>query len=174
MAAKRIAQSSINWSQLSERVPEHQRHIFLAFKSKSDSYLRRVLAQPESPPAIDWSYYKQHVPVAGMVDDFQKQYTALNIPFPPDTVSKQIDAQEKEIKADIEKFKVESTARITEYKKQLAHLAGLLPYEQMTMEDYRDAYPETALDPINRPTYWPHDAEEQIDYVAKDAPPSAH
>lgn len=72
----------------------------------------RVLAQPEKAPAIDWAYYKQRVPVAGMVDEFQKQYTALNIPYPPDTVSGQIDAQEKEFKSDIEKFKVESNARI--------------------------------------------------------------
>ena len=31
----------------------------------------------------------------------------------------------------------------------------------MTMEDYRDAFPEQALDPINRPTFWPHTPEEQ-------------
>lgn len=31
----------------------------------------------------------------------------------------------------------------------------------MTMEDYRDSFPEEALDPINNPTFWPHTAEEQ-------------
>lgn len=60
------------------------------------------------------------------------------------------------------------------YKKELAHLASLLPYDQMTMEDYRDAFPEKALDPVNRPTFWPHNEEEQIDYVDKDAPPAHH
>lgn len=49
-----------------------------------------------------------------MVDDFQKQYAALSIPYPPDTVSPQIDSYEKEVKADIEKFKTESNARISE------------------------------------------------------------
>lgn len=49
-----------------------------------------------------------------MVDEFQKQYSALTIPYPPDTVSSQIDAQEKEIKRDIEKFKSESNVRIAE------------------------------------------------------------
>lgn len=75
---------------------------------------RRVLANPEKPPAIDWAFYKSRVPVAGMVDDFQKQYAALTIPYPPDTISSQIDTQEKEIKADIQKFKAESNARIAE------------------------------------------------------------
>lgn len=74
----------------------------------------RVLAQPENPPAIDWNVYKQKVPVAGMVDEFQKKYSALNIPFPTENVGPQLNAQEKEIQADIEKFKTESNARIAQ------------------------------------------------------------
>lgn len=72
------------------------------------------MAYPEKPPALDWSFYKARVPVAGMVDEFQKQYSALSIPFPPDTRTAEVDTQEKEIKADIEKFKSESNARIVE------------------------------------------------------------
>ncbi|KAJ8931230.1 hypothetical protein NQ314_015889, partial [Rhamnusium bicolor] len=53
---------------------------FLSFKARSDGYLRRVLAYPETAPAIDWAFYKAKVPVAGMVDEFQKQYGALSIP----------------------------------------------------------------------------------------------
>lgn len=34
----------------------------------------------------------------------------------------------------------------------------------MTMEDYADAFPDQALNP-NRPTFWPHNPEEQLDYV---------
>ncbi|XP_072390814.1 ATP synthase subunit d, mitochondrial [Diabrotica undecimpunctata] len=174
MASRRITKSAVNWAALSERVPEHQRAQFLAFKTKSDGYLRRVLANPEQAPAIDWAYYKSKVPVAGMVDDFQKQYGALSIAFPADTVKPQLDALEKEIKSDIEKFKTESNSRIAEYKKQLAHIASLIPYDQMTLEDYRDAYPEDAIDPINKPSFWPHTPEEQHDYVDKDAQPSHH
>lgn len=31
----------------------------------------------------------------------------------------------------------------------------------MTMEDFRDMYPEYALDAINKPTAWPHTADVQ-------------
>lgn len=41
MAGKRITKSAIDWTALSERVPEHQRPMFLSFKAKSDGYLRR-------------------------------------------------------------------------------------------------------------------------------------
>lgn len=72
----------------------------------------RVVAQPETAPAINWDYYKQRVPIAGMVDEFQKKYSSLTIPYPPDTVSSQIDAQEKEIKSEIDQFKAASNQRI--------------------------------------------------------------
>ncbi|XP_044766485.1 ATP synthase subunit d, mitochondrial-like [Coccinella septempunctata] len=163
MAAKRIVKSSINWAQLAERVPEHQRSTYQAFKAKSDGYLRKVLAYPENPPTIDWSHYKAKVPVAGMVDDFQKQYSALKIPYPPDTVSSQIDALEKEIRADIEAFNKESNEDIAKYKKELDHLNSLLPYSEMTMEDFKDAHPDIALDPVNRPTFWPHDGTDDLE-----------
>lgn len=161
MAARRISQSNVNWAAIAERVHPTQRMQFNAFKSRSDKYLRAVLANPEQAPKIDWAVYKKNVAVAGMVDNFQKQYEALKIPYPADNVSPQVDAQAKEVDAEIQKFVTESNARIESYKKELAHLNSLLPFSQMTMEDFRDSYPNEALDPINKPSYWPHTPEEQ-------------
>lgn len=96
-----------------------------------------------------------------MVDSFQKAYESLQVPYPADTVSAQVDQQKSQVVQEIENFKKESVARIAEYEKQLAHLKSLLPFDQMTMEDFADAYPDQALDPINKPTFWPHDAAEQ-------------
>lgn len=55
----------------------------------------------------------------------------------------------------------------------MSHLASLIPYDQMTMEDYRDAFPEDAIDPINKPTYWPHEPEDVPGHVdPKDQAPA--
>lgn len=54
-----------------------------------------MLANPEVSPKIDWAYYKSRVAVSGMVDNFQKQYDALKIPYPADTVTPQVEAQAK-------------------------------------------------------------------------------
>lgn len=35
----------------------------------------------------------------------------------------------------------------------------------MTMEDVYDAYPDQALDSLNKPTFWPHTPDEQEGYV---------
>jgi F-type H+-transporting ATPase subunit d len=120
-----------------------------------------VMANPENPPKIDWAAYKNSVPIAGMVDTFQKQYEALKVPYPADNISSQVDQQKQQIAKEIEDFKKTSGTRIAEHEKEIGHLNSLLPYAAMTMEDFAEAFPEQALDPLNRPTFWPHDAEEQ-------------
>lgn len=165
MAAKRITQSSINWSALSERVPPAQKTNFLAFKARSDKYLRAVLANPEQSPKIDWAAYKNKIPNAALVDSFQKSYESLKVPYPPDNLSSEVDKLRSQVANDIATFKKESNDRITKHKAEAERIKGLLPYGQMTMEDFRDAHPDLALDPINRPTYWPHIPEIQPDYV---------
>lgn len=41
MAAKRIAQSTINWAAIAERVPSEQKSQYFAFKAKADTYIRK-------------------------------------------------------------------------------------------------------------------------------------
>lgn len=165
MAAKRISQSSVNWASLAERVPVEQKTNFLAFKSRSDKYLRAVLANPEQSPKIDWAAYKSKVPLAGLVDQFQKSYEALKVPYPADNLSSEVDKLRSQLVGEIAKFKKESDARIASNQSEVERIKSLLPYAEMTMEDFRDAHPELALDPINKPTFWPHHPDIQPGYV---------
>lgn len=164
MSAKRIASSAVNWSAIAERVHPSQRISFNNFKSKSDKYLRSVQANPEQSPKIDWAFYKSKVAVPGLVDAFQKNYDALKVAYPADNVTATVTVQAKQVASDVEQFKHASKARIAEHQSAIEHLKSLLPFDQMTMEDYRDAYPDLALDTENRPTFWPHTPEEQLDH----------
>ena len=38
---------------------------------------------------------------------------------------------------------------------QLAKLTNMIPFDQMTVEDLNDTFPETKLDKVKYP-YWPH------------------
>ncbi|XP_018318766.1 ATP synthase subunit d, mitochondrial [Agrilus planipennis] len=172
--SKRLIPKAFNWSALAERVPPHQKQQFNMFKVLSEGYLSRVLAYPEEPPKIDWTSYEKNIHLPGLVADFRKQYETLKVPYPPDTVTSKITEQEKQLQVEIQNIKTESNARIAEYKKQIDHLLSLLPFDQMTMEDFKDAYPDIAIDPLNKPTFWPHNPEEQPGYVDKDAPQSGH
>lgn len=60
-------------------------------------YVGRMTANPESAPKIDWAFYKKNIPVAGLVEKFQKDYESFTVPYPPDNYTSQIEAEEKEI-----------------------------------------------------------------------------
>jgi len=164
MAAKRLAQTTINWTAFAERVPENQKLYFLALRGKTDGYLRRVNANPAEPPKLDFSAYKNKVPVAGLVESLQKQYEAFKVPYPSENVTPKINEEEQRSAKEVQEFIVGSNQRIKEYQQKLAKWDSVMPYEQMTMEDFYEAHPELAIDPINKPTLWPHDPQSQPGY----------
>ncbi|KAI5694683.1 hypothetical protein M8J76_009828 [Diaphorina citri] len=161
MAARRFTGSKINWSELTSRLTDADRPNFNTFKAKYDGYLRKVSALPEAPPKIDWALYKNKIPVPGLVDQFQKQYEALQIPFPQDTETAKINEEERQTMAEIKKWIEESQVRIAGYKKEIEDEEALPPVSEMTMQEYCLAYPECSYDP-EKPTFWPHDEENQI------------
>ncbi|CAK1550554.1 unnamed protein product [Leptosia nina] len=168
--AKRFTKTTINWAELQKLVPADQKGKFLAFKTKADAYLRRVNASPPELPPIDWKKYQSLVPVAGMVEKFQKEYEALKIPYPEDTLSASIDEQWKALQPEIKAYCDERQKEIEAATKELERIKKLPKFEDMTMEIYRDMYPDQALDPVGKPTFWPHDAESQLDYVPEKKP----
>lgn len=172
--AKRISQSSINWASLAERVPPQQKTNFLSFKSRSDKYVRALLANPEASPKIDWAAYRSKIPNAAMVDSFQKAYESLKIPYPTDTVSAEVDKLRSQISSEVATFKKDSEHRIAKHQSEVDRIKSLLPYAQMTMEDFYDAHPDIAIDTLNRPTFWPHDEESQPGYVDPNAREDDH
>jgi len=64
----------------------------------------------------------------------------------------------------VQEFITESNKRISQYQASIAKWDKVLPFEEMTMEDFAEAFPEQALDPVNRPTLWPHGPEDQPGY----------
>uniref|UniRef100_A0A8C6EK42 ATP synthase peripheral stalk subunit d n=1 Tax=Microcebus murinus TaxID=30608 RepID=A0A8C6EK42_MICMU len=54
-----------------------------------------------------------------------------------------------------------SKARIEEYEKELEKMRNIIPFDQMTIEDLNEAFPETKLDKEKYP-YWPHQPIENL------------
>ncbi|XP_066836031.1 ATP synthase subunit d, mitochondrial [Anser cygnoides] len=155
MAGRRAALKAIDWAAFAERVPTNQRAMFNALKTRSDALSARLASLPEKPPAIDWAHYKAAIAKAGMVDEFQKKFSALKIPEPVDTQSAKIDAQEQESAKNTAEYVQASKARIAQYEQHLQKLKSMIPFEQMTIEDMAEAFPETKLDKEKHP-FWPH------------------
>lgn len=63
--------------------------------------------------------------------------------------------------AKVKSFVEGSNARIKQYEKDIEAIKNALPIMEMSEEEFAFAYPELALDPLNRPTIFPHTKEFQ-------------
>lgn len=149
----------VNWQAVSERVPETQRNLFNAYKAKSDLYLRRMQANPETPPKINWDYYRKALATPALADKFQKDYESYKVPFPADKYTSQIEAREKAVEKEIEDFRQKCKEAEKDYLATIAALEAIMPYDQMTMEDFLEVHPEYETGTVENPSIWPHTEE---------------
>ena len=75
--------------------------------------------------------------------------------MPEHKYSAQVDAEGTEdVKSCVEFLSLWKT-RIQEYEKELEKMRNIIPFDQMTIEDLNEVFPETKLDKKKYP-YWPH------------------
>ena len=67
-------------------------------------------------------------PLIAMVEDFEKKYKALDVPYPKDTAQAEIAAEEAKQKAAYEKFVSESKTRIESFSTELAKVMIILNF----------------------------------------------
>ncbi|XP_056310189.1 ATP synthase subunit d, mitochondrial [Danio aesculapii] len=155
MAGRRAAVKAIDWLAFAERVPPNQRAMFNSLKTRSDAISAKLASLSEKPATINWSHYRAVVAKAGMVDEFEKKFAGLTVPEPVDTQTAKIDAQEQEANKSAAAYLEASKARIAEYEKELEKFRNMIPFDQMTIEDLNNTFPETKLDKQKYP-YWPY------------------
>jgi len=166
MASKRVATTAVDWVKFAELVPKGQVEAFRAFKAHSDHLVARVHRFPEALPAINWDMYRKRISNPAIVDAFEKQYGSVSVPYPKDpsnTISS-IEAQEKAAKELTAKEMAVAQAEIAKLKALLAKIDSVPPLKEMTMEMYYEYFPDQALDPVNKPTFWPHNKPAQKGY----------
>lgn len=110
------------------------------------------------------------------MDQLEKAYKSLQIPYPKDTRTSEVDAQEQENKKSIEDFCKSSDTRIEDAKKlvklfviyvififisnfyllkQLNKFELMLPYDHMMQEEFTLTFPDWSIR-WQDPSIWPH------------------
>ena len=96
-----------------------------------------------------------------MVDDFQKKYDALKIPYPQDSYTSAIDSEASSLKAAYTKFVEQSQTRIVGIKAEQAKWEAMMPIEEMNLEEALDAgltkYVVDVNVPDDQKSFWPHE-----------------
>ncbi|XP_069608253.1 ATP synthase subunit d, mitochondrial [Ranitomeya imitator] len=155
MAGRRAAIKAVDWMAFAERVPPNQKTMFNALKTRSDAIAAKLTSLPDKPPTIDWAFYRTAIAKAGLVNEFETKFNATTIPEPKDTQTEKLSAQEQESNKSALSYIEESKARVAQYEKELAKFRNMIPFDQMTIEDVNEVFPETKLDK-EKYVYWPH------------------
>merc|ERR1712088_100264 len=140
MATKRVAATAVDWAEFARKIPPANKGAFQALKTKQDSFVRTINQLPDSLPAIDFAAYRGRIAPA-MVDDFEKKYKGLEIPYPKDTTAAELAGEGAKQKAAYEKYVAESQARCGTVTTELAKWEGMMPVEEMNKEDQWQRYP---------------------------------
>ena len=92
---------------------------------------------------------------AGLVDDLEKKFNAQKFPVTEDKYTIQVDAEQKEnLKSCVEFFSFKGQDWGI-WKKELEKMKNIIPFDQMTIEDLNEVFPQTKLDKKKYP-YWSH------------------
>ncbi|KAM7394018.1 hypothetical protein PAMP_020847 [Pampus punctatissimus] len=154
MAGRRLALKSVDWVAFAERISPSQKSMFNALKTRSDAIAAKLTSLPETPVAIDWSYYRSTVAKAGIVDEFEKKFKALQIPEPVDTQTSAINSQEVATNELALAFIKTSKERITEYEQELKKFTNMIPFDEMTLQDLSEVFPEATMEKLH--PLWPY------------------
>ncbi|XP_076437294.1 ATP synthase subunit d, mitochondrial-like [Babylonia areolata] len=158
MAARRIARSAVDWAAFKERVPPKQQEFYRAFKAKNDTFVNKVHQYPENLPKIDFAFYKARLPNPALADQFQTAYEGISVPYPADKSNMLNDIKaDQKAAGDLSKaYIAERQEEINDANLLLSKIDKLPKPNEMTMEMYAYYFPNLAMDPVNRPSFWPH------------------
>merc|ERR1712179_113685 len=165
--ARRVGKHVVDWVTLSNRVPEAQKEAFRVFRTSFDKYALKVNQLPEELPKIDFDMYNEKIANKAMVAEFQKMYTAMQIPYPTDVTNVKA-AVEKEEKISLEKMKTyiaDQEVKKADVMEIVNMIDSVPPPEKMSERMFNHYFPNMANNPnAGNPGFMPQtNPDAQID-----------
>uniref|UniRef100_F6PM15 ATP synthase subunit d, mitochondrial n=1 Tax=Ciona intestinalis TaxID=7719 RepID=F6PM15_CIOIN len=155
MAARQSVIKAVEWGKILERTRPDMKSTIGAFKAKSDGIFNNYVKSKDVKLDIDWAYYQSAVANKALVADFEKQFKAYKVPKPIDTKSKELEDKTAKDNEAVKKFLQETEENLTEVMMTVDRLNSLPPFEQMTIDDIFENFPQVKPDYKKIP-HWPH------------------
>jgi len=133
---------AFDFIKIGAQLPKAVKGEFGVLRSSFEASSSAMNALPSALESIDWDSYKAKVGDPSLVDAFKAQYAGLTIPYPVDTKSAGINAQQAEFKTEMAEYLTGSEERIAKFSASLAALHAEKPLADMTVEEYLADKPE--------------------------------
>lgn len=156
--ATKLAKVSVDWSKLASKMAGPDVTKLNKLKAQFDATGVKVSSLPEALPAIDWSFYKAHAANPKLVEELEKNYSAIKIDRPRAS-PKRLDELKLAQAQDEERYK-----RFCEMAKSFIESAevvkkkfeDMIPVKDMSLEDYCATFPHWNFASRDNPSIWPH------------------
>ncbi|XP_057299886.1 ATP synthase subunit d, mitochondrial-like [Hydractinia symbiolongicarpus] len=142
MASKRVAVKTVDWLKLGSTIPKAAAADFNAFRTRHETIKGSLESLPEKPAPIDWKFYQNAVKEKALVEKFYAAYSKVTVPYPEDTESAKIAAEEKQIEAEIVEAVKAKQVKISKLQEEIAKIRNQKPFEEMTTEEFMASHPD--------------------------------
>lgn len=152
-SSRAVAKVTADWSKLATKVHRTEVPKLNKFKSRVDASAVKLASLPDSLPKIDWDYYKANASDAKIVEEIQKKYSSLKIDVPKAPESRLAELKQAQLDderrykafAEVAKSYIDSSEVVkTKFK-------NMLPFREMTLEDWALTFPEWTNHSIENP-----------------------
>merc|ERR1712212_526924 len=146
MATRQVAARAVNWAALAARVPKDGKAAagFEELRIKFETSKGTLNMMPEKPTPINWDHYSSVVKNKELFEKFQSAYAELEVPYPEDDFSAEIEAKRAEAEAQDAHTRAELADGVAQAEASIAAITGIKAYEAMTMDEYCELNPKFA------------------------------
>lgn len=159
MASRAVAKSfKANWSKLTEGAYVKEIPKINKYKSQVDSTAIKVASLPDQLPKIDWAHYKQHASDPKLVEELEKKYQSIKLEPPRAPASRLNDLKvaKEQDEARFKKFAVIAQSYIESAEVVKQKFKDMIPYREMSFEEYCQTFPEWNFADRENPSLSPH------------------
>eukprot|EP00039_Didymoeca_costata_P018051 m.331965 g.331965 ORF g.331965 m.331965 type:complete len:162 (-) comp16826_c0_seq1:98-583(-) len=146
MAARKVGTKVFDFAKIASTLPASAQGQFASLRAQYDAVSEKLARTPETPAAIDFASYQKSLVSKNLIAQIapiKAAYEAdLKTPYPEDTTTAEIKAQEKAAVAEVTTIIEASKGRLAKLESELAALKAEKDIADITTDEFLRDKPE--------------------------------